>query len=144
MRTVRVRWLPEADRFVVDGSHPNQSISVNAPHEGVPSGFSATELLLAGIGSCAAWDVVEILRKSRQRAHAVDVDVVGEQAAAAPWPYTAIQVSFTVRGRGLRRAAVERAVKLSCDRYCSVIATVRGVATVTSAVTIVNEPAPAA
>jgi len=140
MKNVRVRWQPEADRFVADGSHRGHSLAVNAPHAGSPTGFSASELLLAGIGTCSAWDVVEILRKARQDVTAVDVTVSGEQATEPPWPFVGVEVNYTVRGRSLRAAAVERAVELSCSRYCAVIATVRGVATVTPHLTIVEEP----
>ena len=140
MKNVHVRWQPDADRFVADGTHQGHSLAINAPHDGTPTGFSATELLLAGIGSCSAWDVVEILRKGRQNVTAVDVTVSGEQAPDPPWPYLRIDVHYTVRGRRLRAAAVQKAVELSCSRYCSVIATVRGVATVTPHVTVVEEP----
>ena len=141
MKNVHVTWQPEADRFVAEGGHRGQPILVNAPHEGAPTGFSASELLLASIGTCSAWDVVEILRKARQHVHSIDVSVSGEQQTEPPWPYTAITVDFTVRGERLRPATVHRAVELSCNRYCSVIATVRGVATVDFHVTVVEEPA---
>jgi putative redox protein len=142
MRNVRVRWHPEADRFIAEGGHREQRIAVNAPHDGAPTGFSAAELLLAGIGACSAWDVLDVLRKGRQRVHGVDVSVTGEQAEQPPWPYTRIDVEFTIRGERLRPSAVERAVDLSFDRLCSAIATVRGVATVTPRFTIVEEPSP--
>jgi putative redox protein len=141
LRTVTVTWRPDEETFVAAGSHPGRTISVNAPHEpdsGHPAtGFSATELLLAGVGACAAWDVVEILRKARQPADAVEVEVTGEQEPEPPWTYRHVRVHFTVRGAGLRRSLVERAVRLSCDRYCSVIDTIRGRAQVVSSVTIV-------
>ena len=132
MRTVRVAWDPAAERFTASGTHPGQTISVNAPH--VPgsdqpaTGFSASELILAGVGSCAAWDMVEILRKGRQDVTGVDVRVEGTQDPERPWPYRSIVLHFSIQGRGVSERAVERAIALSTGRYCSALATVRGVA----------------
>lgn len=143
MRSVHVEWLPAEGRFTARGSHAGQVLGINAPHEeGRPAtGFSPSELLLAAIGSCSAWDVVEILRKGRQEATAIEVRVTGQQSAEPPWPYQRIEVHFLVRGRGIRHAFVERAVRLSVERYCSVIATVRGVAEVVSSFELVEETA---
>jgi putative redox protein len=132
VRTVRVAWRPEEGRFTAEGTHAGHVLAINAPRPpeepGPPTGFSPTELLLAGIGSCSAWDVVRIARKARIDIDAIDVTVTGEQAPDPPWRYERITVHFTVTGRGMRRSRVERAIRLSCDRYCSVLATVRGVA----------------
>ncbi|MDQ3492631.1 MAG: OsmC family protein [Chloroflexota bacterium] len=132
MRTVSVAWDGQAERFTASGTHPGQTIDINAPHEPdsdhPPTGFSASELILAGVGSCAAWDIVEILRKGRQDVTAIDVRVEGTQDAEQPWPYRSIVLHFTIRGRAVSETAVERAIALSTDRYCSAIATVRGVA----------------
>lgn len=143
MRTVRVEWIPAEGRFTALGSHADQVLSINAPQEGrrAPTGFSASELLLAGIGSCSAWDVVEILRKGRHHATAVEVRVTGEQSADPPWAYGRIELRYLVRGRGIPHAFLERAVRLSVERYCSVIATVRGVAEVVHSVQLVEEAA---
>lgn len=135
MRTVDVTWHPDEERFAAIGTHAGQNISVNAPHTGParrPTGFSASELLLAGAGACAAWDVVEVLRKGRQPLTGLEVRVTGEQATDPPYAYHSITVHFVVRGDGLSERTVERAVRLSCERYCSVLATVRGVANVKS------------
>ena len=141
MRTVMVEWQPDEERFTASGTHHGRTIEINAPHapdSGHPAtGFSPTELLLAGAGACAAWDVVEILRKGRQPLLGLDVRVTGEQAPEPPHEYRSISVHFVVRGRALRVASVERAVRLSCERYCSVLATTRGVAHVVSTFEIV-------
>ena len=146
MKQVTVAWQPELDRFEANGHIRDQPIAINAPHEGRPAGFSASDLLLASIGGCSAWDVVQILDKQRQKVASVKATVTAEQAEDPPWRFTTIDVHFEVGGEGLRQKLVERAVRLSCDRYCSVIATVRGVAEVTSHVTVVDAPlaAPAA
>jgi putative redox protein len=141
MRTVTVEWHPGEERFTAVGRNAGHTITINAPDvagaDRAPTGFSATELLLAGAGACAAWDVVAILHKGRQPIEGLDVRVTGEQAARPPYAYEAIDLHFTIRGDGLRRSAVERAVRLGCERYCSVLATVRGVARVVSTFEIV-------
>ncbi|HET7678444.1 MAG TPA: OsmC family protein [Candidatus Limnocylindrales bacterium] len=137
MRHVTVTWRPDEGRFDALGKNP-VAIPVNAPHEGDPEGFSAADLLLAGVGACSGWDMVEILRKQRQDVTGVVVRVIGEQATEPPWAFGRIEVEYTVAGRKLRRRGVERAIRLSCDKYCSVIATVRGVATVVTSLVLVD------
>jgi putative redox protein len=84
---------------------------------------------------------VEILRKQRQDLRDLRIEVEGEQHADPPWPYQRVLVRFVVTGVGLDEGQVRRAVELSVDRYCSVISTLRGVATVTSQVVIVEHRA---
>ena len=139
MRRVTVDWESDGDRFTARGTHAAHAIPIDAPHEGSPTGFSATELLLAGAGSCSAWDLVEILRKQRQDVSAVRVEVTGEQATDPPWPYERITLRYTVSGRALDPASVERAVALSVEGYCSVLATVRGVAKVATELELVQD-----
>ena len=139
MKLVTVTWQPGHDAFVAHGARPDRPITMNAPHEGDPTGISPSETLLAAVGGCTAWDVVEVLRKGRQPVRGVEVRVAGEQAADAPHQYTHLLITYVVTGRGLDPARVERAVSLSLDRYCSVIATVRGVAAIDTAVEIVEE-----
>jgi len=145
VRTVHIAWDGAQQRFTASGTHQGHSIEINAPHPGfpdhAPTGFSASELLLASVGSCSLWDVLEILRKARQDVTDIKVRVQGEQDPDPPWAYRRITVHFVVAGARLRRSAVERAVRLSCDRYCSAIATLRGVAEVASSVDIAADTA---
>jgi putative redox protein len=143
MNQVTVTWLRADDRFEATGTHAGQTIVINAPHEGPASGFSAKELLLASLGSCSAWDVVQILNKQRQKLQGVVATVTGEQDAEPPWAYRRIEIRYEITGSGLRPRLVDRAVRLSVERYCSVIATVRGVAEVTWSVDVRDEAVPA-
>lgn len=131
MKTVLVRWQPEADRFEAEGGLHGHLVQINGPHEGRPAGFSASELLLAAAGACSAWDVVEILRKQRQDLTALEVSVEGEQLDGPPFAFTTVALVFRASGHGLDPVKVQRAVAMSEERYCSVIATIRGVAQVT-------------
>jgi len=77
------------------------------------------ELLLAGAGGCTAFDVVMILKKARQAITACDVQVTAERADTDPKVFTRIHMHFVVTGKGLKTEAVERAIKLSAEKYCS-------------------------
>ncbi|WP_039874313.1 OsmC family protein [Herbaspirillum frisingense] len=77
------------------------------------------EVVLAGTGGCTAYDVVVILRKSGQDVRGCDVTLKSERADSDPKVFTKIHFHFTVRGRNLKTNVVERAIKLSHDKYCS-------------------------
>ena len=77
------------------------------------------ELLLAGLGGCTSVDVMSILRKARQDVTDCVAQIEAERADAVPSVFTKIHVKFVVTGRKLKPAAVERAVKLSAEQYCS-------------------------
>ncbi len=82
-----------------------------------------TELLLLALGSCTGMDVASVLRKKRQHITDLRVNVSGDKAEEHPKRFTAIDLEFVVRGKGVEQAAVERAVELSLEKYCSVKAT---------------------
>ncbi|MBS3935140.1 MAG: OsmC family protein [Sulfuritalea sp.] len=77
------------------------------------------ELLLAGAGGCTAFDVVSILKKSRQAVVDCTVRLSAERAEEEPKVFTRIDLHFVVTGRGLKSEAVERAIRLSAEKYCS-------------------------
>jgi putative redox protein len=77
------------------------------------------ELLLAGTGGCSAYDVVLILKRSRQQVTGCTVQLSAERALTDPKVFTTIHFEFTVTGMGLNPATVERAVALSHEKYCS-------------------------
>jgi putative redox protein len=77
------------------------------------------ELVLAGTGGCAAYDVVLILKRSRQEVSGCEVRLQAERAESDPKVFTRIHFHFTVRGKGLKADAVERAIHLSAEKYCS-------------------------
>ena len=77
------------------------------------------ELLLAGAGGCTSFDVIMILRKGRQDIVDCTVKLTAERADEDPKVFTRIDMHFVVTGRGLKPEAVERAIKLSAEKYCS-------------------------
>ena len=77
------------------------------------------EMLLVGTGGCTAYDVVLILKRGRENVLGCEVTLQAERAGTDPKVFTKINFHFVVTGRGLKSAAVERAVKLSHEKYCS-------------------------
>lgn len=77
------------------------------------------EMLLLGTGACSTYDVVSILKKSRQNVTACDVEVSSERAESEPKVFTKLHIHFKVSGIDLKDKQVERAVSLSAEKYCS-------------------------
>jgi putative redox protein len=77
------------------------------------------ELMLIGLGGCTSYDVLGILKKTRQDVVDCVAEIEAERADAVPAVFTKIHVKFVVSGRGLNEKKVERAVKLSAEQYCS-------------------------
>lgn len=77
------------------------------------------ELVLAGTGGCTAYDVVLILKRSRQEVEGCEVVLKAERAETEPKIFTKVHFHFIVRGRNLKESVVERAIKLSHEKYCS-------------------------
>jgi putative redox protein len=140
MSEVSATWV-QAEQFVASGSG-GHSIVIDAPggHE-TWQGFKPTELLLAALAGCTGVDVIDILRKKRQRVSGLRVTVSGDQREEHPRAFERIAVHYEVRGQGVAEAAVRRAISLSEEKYCSVAATIRGVAVITTSFTIIEEQA---
>ena len=115
----RVSWI-EGRAFMLE-SGSGHAIVADAPVEagGRALAPSPMELVLMGAGACTAIDVVSILAKMRQQVTGCTVDLEADRAAEPPRVFTRLVLRFRVAGRALDRAAVERAVALSAEKYCS-------------------------
>ena len=117
--TARVKWI-EDRRFIGESGSGHAVTMEGAPGEGeIAIGIRPMEMLLLGMGGCTAYDVVAILRKARERITDVVVELEGERADEVPKVYKRIHAHYVVTGHDLKPAAVERAVKLSAEKYCS-------------------------
>ena len=124
MVTTKVHWLKD-NHFVGTDSN-NHSVVLSGQRDGI--GVSPSETLLIALASCSSVDVVEILKKKRKKLTLLEVTASGERDPDPPWAYRKIHVKYRIGGQGLTDKAVEQAIKLSQEKYCSVAATVRGVA----------------
>lgn len=107
--------------------------------EGPPKGPSPMQLLLMSLAGCTAMDVISILEKKRQDITALKVNVVGNRADDHPRYYTDIEISFVVRGRDVDPRAVERAIELSAEKYCSASANLKPTSKITHSFRIEQE-----
>lgn len=123
MAQASAKWIAETN-FEGRASH---SIPVDG---GSKAGNSPMELVLIALCGCTAYDVVSILQKKREPFTAVEVHAEAEKAADPPRVYTAIKLAYRVKGK-VSRKAVEDAVKLSEEKYCSVAAMLNKTAKIT-------------
>ena len=129
MGQASVTWLKNKQFVAVDSSRHSVVLSTQDEANGV--GCKPSELLLMALASCSAVDVVEILAKKRTPLTGLEIEVKGEQDSDPPWTYRKIHLTYHLRGEKLTPAGVEQAIRLSEEKYCSVAATIRGVAAIT-------------
>ncbi len=99
---------------------------------------SPLEMLLVSVAACTAADVISILLKKRQDVTAYKVDVTGERKEDYPRAFTAFHINHIVHGRGVSEKALADAIELSDTKYCSVAATVRPTAKITTSYKIIE------
>jgi putative redox protein len=115
----RVKWV-ENVCFMAESESGHAMIMDGSPDIGGRNmGPRPMEMLLMGAGGCTSVDVVMIMKKSRQDVTGCEVEVSAERASEHPKVFTKIHMHFTVRGRNLKADIVERAIKLSAEKYCS-------------------------
>jgi putative redox protein len=115
----RIKWV-EGVSFVGEAGSGHAMVIDGAPeHGGRNLGMRPMEMLLTGAAACTAFDVVLILKKGRQPVADCVVTAEAERAAEEPRVFTRIHLNYAVAGRGLDARQVERAVKLSKEKYCS-------------------------
>ncbi len=115
----KVKWVDGA--LMVGESGSGHGVVMDGPeeHGGRNLGVRPMEMLLLGMGGCTEFDVIHILKKSRQDVRFCEVEIEAERADAEPKVFTRIHVHFRVGGKGLTEKAVGRAVSLSAEKYCS-------------------------
>jgi putative redox protein len=133
--TATVQWL-SGKRFVgIDST--NHSVVLSSSDEGV--GVKPSDMLLISLASCCAVDVVEILAKKRMPINSMEIAITGEQDADPPWTFRKIHLKCRLSGAGLTEKAVDQAVQLAEEKYCSVAATLRATVEITTEFQIIRE-----
>ena len=137
MGHVAVKWTGgDSQMFIGRDSFGHVVLSGSWPRDDSENwqewkALKPSDLLLLSLASCSAYDVVMILGRQRQKLIDLYVDVKGKQTNKPPYAFTDIHLHYILKGEYLDPKKVERAIILSEGKYCSVAATVRGVATLT-------------
>lgn len=106
--------------FVGESGSGHAVVMDGAPeHGGRDIGIRPMEMLLLGLGGCTAFDVIMILKKSRQLVEDCEVDIEADRAEEIPKVFTRIHIHFIVSGQNLDDKKVKKAVELSAEKYCS-------------------------
>jgi len=127
----RIKWV-EGVTFVAESGSGHAMVIDGAPDAGGRNlGPRPMETVLMGTGACSAFDVVLILKRGREPISDCVVEISAERAETDPKVFTKIHFHFIVTGRGLAPEKVERAIKLSADKYCSATAMMAKTAEVT-------------
>ena len=134
----RVKLLEDVC-FIGQSESGHSVVMDGAPEAGGKNlGVRPMEMLLAGLGGCASYDVVLILKRGRHAVEGCSVTIEAERAEADPKVFTRIHMAFDVRGAGLPQAAVERAIALSHEKYCSASAMLGQSAEITTSLTLTD------
>ncbi|HEX9029147.1 MAG TPA: OsmC family protein [Anaerolineales bacterium] len=128
MGTATVKWIGGKQFVGIDSTQ--HSVVLSTPDEGV--GIKPSELLLIAVAACSAVDVVEILTKKRMPLSYLEISSSGEQDADAPWTFRKVHLHYKMGGKNLTEKSVEQAIQLSEEKYCSVAATIRATAEITT------------
>jgi putative redox protein len=127
----RIKWVEERTFVGQSGTGHKIVLGTAAGPDGATPGPSPMELVLIGTGGCSAFDVVHILEKGREKVEDCVVELDADRAETDPKVFTRIHMHFIVKGHGLSRQKVERAISLSVEKYCSASAMMAKTATVT-------------
>ena len=135
--TARVKWV-EDRTFLGESGSGHTVVMDGAPDAGGRDlGVRPMEMLLLGLGGCTAYDVIDILQKGREPVADLAIEISGDRSDEIPKVYKKIRVKYVVTGKGLNRDKVERAVKLSAEKYCSATIMLGATAEITHDIEIV-------
>ena len=116
---VKIKWI-DGVSFVGESETGHAVVLDGAPENGGRNiGMRPMEMLLIGMGACTSFDVVTILKKARQPIVDCVAEISADRADEVPKVFTKIHVHFVITGNNLSATQVERAVKLSAEKYCS-------------------------
>ncbi|HXR97014.1 MAG TPA: OsmC family protein [Terriglobales bacterium] len=129
--TASARWI-DGQRFVTNGS-AGHAVVMDSSRE-LNSAPGPMEMVLRSLCACSATDIVIVLNKTRQRYTHIEVSAEGARADEPPTVFTRIHMVYRATGIDLDRTAVERAVKLSREKYCSVFSMLEKTASMSFAI----------
>ncbi|MBX3603940.1 MAG: OsmC family protein [Piscinibacter sp.] len=135
-----INWLPDVGMAFAAETGSGHLLTIDGAPDGGGRNLAPRpmETVLAGTGACTAYDVVLILRRGRHDVRGCRVKVDADRAETDPKVFTRIHMHFTITGRDLPEAAVDRAVRLSHEKYCSASAMLGKTAAMTTSFEIVS------
>ena len=131
MATITLRWMEEKLMMASDSNGHSVVIGRSPEPQFEWEGVKPSDLLLMAVASCSSWDVVEILGKQREPLAGLKVYCHGEQKSDPPYTFTKIHTQYLVKG-SVNPIKLEKAIRLSEKKYCSVISTLRPEVQITS------------
>jgi putative redox protein len=135
----RVKWVEQV-AFLGETESGHAILMDGAPAAGGRNlGPRPMEMLLLGAGGCTSFDVVSILKKSRQAISDCYVELEAERAETDPKVFTRIHMHFVLKGKDIKPEAVEKAIKLSAEKYCSASIMLGATAAITHDFKIIQE-----
>ncbi|MEQ1525177.1 MAG: OsmC family protein [Gallionella sp.] len=135
----RVKWVEQVS-FLGESESGHAVLMDGAPAAGGRNlGPRPMEMLLLGAGGCTSFDVIAILKKSRQAVTDCYVELEAERAETDPKIFTKIHMHFVVKGKDIKPEAVEKAIKLSAEKYCSASIMLGAMAAVTHDFEVIQE-----
>jgi putative redox protein len=134
----RIKWIQDV-MFLGESGSGHSLVMDGAPEAGGRNlGLRPMEMVLLGLGGCSAFDVMMILKRSREQVSDCVVELDAQRAETDPKVFTKIEMRYLVTGRSLDRKKVERAVSLSAEKYCSASAMLAKTAEITHSVEIIE------
>ncbi|MDO8464359.1 MAG: OsmC family protein [Gallionella sp.] len=135
----RVKWVEQAS--FLGETESNHAVLMDGPPTagGRNLGPRPMEMLLLGTGGCTNFDVVSILKKSRQAISDCYVELEAERAETDPKVFTKIHMHFVVKGKDIKPEVVEKAIKLSAEKYCSASIMLGATAAITHDFEVIQE-----
>jgi putative redox protein len=135
----RIKWIE--DVCLLAESDSGHGIVIDGAPEigGKNLGVRPMEMLLMGLGGCTTMDVLSILKKQRQNITDCQIEIEAERADEIPKVFTKIHLHFIIKGYNLKQNAVERAINLSAEKYCSASAMLEKAAKITHDYEIIAE-----
>lgn len=134
----QLKWAGNA--AFIGRASSGHTVVMDGPAEGGGRnlGPRPMEMLILGMGACSTYDVVSILKKSRQEITDCEIKITSQRADSDPKVFTDIQLHFIVSGKNLKEKQVERAIKLSAEKYCSASIMLGATANITHDFEIIN------
>jgi putative redox protein len=115
----KIKWMQDVS--FKGSSESGHEVVLDGPEElgGKGLGMRPMEMMLIGMGGCTSFDVVTILKRSRQQITGCIAEIEATRADEIPKVFTSIHIHFLIKGIDLQEKAVERAIELSANKYCS-------------------------